>query len=481
MICATGLLDQTVSPSTTVATSLPVATTLLPGAPAATTTTTAASATSTTAGATTTTTVAKTATTLAHKAAAVVTTTTVGAPATASNNDRGVIHQLVLDAGGTRSGAHSAQIYLAAPVKVVLILIVALVLTRIVSRLSHRVVNSMRLVSPLVQATPRGAARVQTLAGAFTSVFRAVIWVIAGLEILNEFSINLAPFIATATVIGAALGFGAQSLVKDFLSGILILAEDQYGVGDHIAVGTGVTATTGTVESVNLRVTRLRGADGGILYVPNGDIRTVSNDTETDSQALVDLVVPWGTDLVAAGVAAQEAARDMASDPEWAPEFVGEPYFAGVQDANNGNGPVIRIMAVTRPGQHLRMAREMRFRIAERLRQDHVAWAPADGPAPARPSGDELRRARAEKRQAERESTRLMVGPAGPTGSKGSATKRQSRKAAAKAAAKRVGGRKRQDQPGDAQTADDQTGDDRPTGAPSTGEPPAGPSGTGDD
>lgn len=480
MICATGLLDQTVSPSTTVATSLPVATTLLPGAGAgaATTTTTAAAATSTTAGATTTTTMAKTAATLAHKAVAVVTTTTVGAPATASNNDRGVIHQLVLDSGGTRSGAHSAQIYLAAPLKVVLILIVALVLTRLVSRLSHRVVNSMRLVSPLVQATPRGSARVQTLAGAFTSIFRAVIWVIALLEILNEFSINLAPFIATATVLGAALGFGAQSLVKDFLSGILILAEDQYGVGDHIAIGMGVTATTGTVESVNLRVTRLRGADGGILYVPNGDIRTVSNDTETDSQALVDLVVPWGTDLVAAGVAAQEAARDMATDPEWAPEFVGEPYFAGVQDANNGNGLVIRVMAVTRPGQHLRMAREMRFRIAERLRQDHVAWAPADGATPTRPSSEELRRVRAEKRQAERESTRLMVGPAGRTSSKGSATKRQTRKAAAKAVAKRVGGRTRQDQPGDAPATDAPSAESGP--GPS-GEPGTDPSATGDD
>jgi small conductance mechanosensitive channel len=246
-----------------------------------------------------------------------------------------------------------------------------------VSRLSHRIVNGMRLVSPLVQATPRGAARVQTLAGAFTSVFRAVIWVIAFLEVLNEFSINLAPFLAGATVVGAALGFGAQSLVKDFLSGMLILAEDQYGVGDHVAIGTGATQTSGTVESVNLRVTRLRGADGGILYVPNGEIRTLSNDTETDSQALVDLVLPFGTDLVAAGVAAQEAAQEMAEDPEWASEFSGPPYFAGVQDATSANGVVVRIMALTRPGQHLRLAREMRLRIIERLREDGVAWAPS--------------------------------------------------------------------------------------------------------
>ena len=448
MICASGLLDQTVTPSTT-AGSLPVTTTLAP-ATAATTTTAPAASTTTPTVAKTTTTLAHTTTTLAHKAVVAATTTTVAPASNATNSDRGVIHQLFIDSGSTNSSAHSAQIYLAAPVKVILILVIAVILTRVVSRLSHRLVNSMRLVSPLVQATPRGAARVQTLAGAFTSIFRAVIWIIALLEILGEFSINLAPFIATATVIGAALGFGAQSLVKDFLSGLLILAEDQYGVGDHVAIGTGSNITSGTVESVNLRVTRLRGADGGILYVPNGDIRTISNDTETDSQALVDFVVPFGTDLVAAGVAAQEAAREMAADPEWAQEFVSEPFFAGVQDATNANGFVIRIMALTRPGQHLRMAREMRYRVAERLRQEHVAWVATNGAVPDHPSQEEVRKARAEKRAAEKVVADMMVGPAGRTASARGASKRQARKAAAKAMAKRVGSRKRSATPTDA-------------------------------
>jgi small conductance mechanosensitive channel len=341
---------------------------------------------------------------------AATTTTTPATASNASNSDRGVIHQLFLDLGSTKSAAHTAQIYLDAPVKVVVILVVAVVVTRLVSRISRRMVNGMRLVSPLVQATPRGTARVKTLGGAFTSVFRAVIWVIALLEILNEFSINLAPFVATATVLGAALGFGAQTLVKDFLSGILILAEDQYGVGDHVAVGVGSSTTAGTVESVNLRVTRLRGADGGILYVPNGDIRILSNDTETDSQALVDVMVPFGTDLVAAGVAAQEAARELAADPEWTGEFVSEPYFAGVQDATNATGFVVRIMALTRPGQHLRMAREMRLRIIERLRRQGIAWAGPDARPPELPA-EEIDRARAEKREAEEATAEKLDGP----------------------------------------------------------------------
>jgi small-conductance mechanosensitive channel len=302
------------------------------------------------------------------------TSTTQPPAANPASSDRGVIHQLFLDAHASKATAHTAEIYLAAPVRIAVVLVVALVLTRLVSRLSHRLVNGLRLVSPLIEATPRGAARVKTLAGAFTSVFRAVIWIIAFLEVLGQFNINLAPFVATAAVLGAALGFGAQTLVKDFLSGVLILAEDQYGVGDHIAIGVGSNLTAGTVESVNLRVTRLRGADGGILYVPNGDIRTLSNDTETDSQALVDVLVPFGTDLEGAGRAAEAAARAMAADPEWAGEFQGAPYFAGVADAANPNGAVVRVVALTRPGQHLRLAREMRLRIIERIRADGLAW-----------------------------------------------------------------------------------------------------------
>ncbi|MBV9659685.1 MAG: mechanosensitive ion channel [Acidimicrobiales bacterium] len=297
--------------------------------------------------------------------------------ATADNcaADRGAIHQVLVDLNVDSCSAHTAQIYLAGPVRILLILLIAVLLSLLVKRLSTRLINALRLVSPLVRTTPRGADRVRTLAGVFGSMFRAVIWIVALLTILGELNINLAPFVATATVIGAAVGFGAQSLVKDFLSGVLILAEDQYGVGDHIVVGSGATATSGTVESVNLRVTRLRALDGVIWYVPNGDIRAVGNDTETDSQALVDVVVPLGTDLAAAGHAAEQAAQAMAQEGEWERVIVGSPSFAGVQAATEV-GVTIRVMALTRPGQHFRVAREMRLRVLERLRQDHVAWVP---------------------------------------------------------------------------------------------------------
>jgi moderate conductance mechanosensitive channel len=287
--------------------------------------------------------------------------------------DRGVVHQLLVDVGVSPSQAHTVQIYSVGPLRIALVLAIALVLSRLVTRVSRRLVGGLRLVSPLVRATPRGEDRVRTLTGAVASVLRTVIWLVAVLTVLGQLDINLVPFVATATVIGAAVGFGAQSLVKDFLSGVLLLAEDQYGVGDEIVVGTGAAATTGTVESVNLRVTRVRGQDGVVWYVPNGDIRTVGNNTESDSQALVDVVVPNGTDLVAAGAAAESAARSVAEDPEWENVFVGAPVFAGVQSSDN-DGAVLRVTAQTKPGQHFRVAQELRLRVLETIRNDGLAW-----------------------------------------------------------------------------------------------------------
>jgi small conductance mechanosensitive channel len=302
--------------------------------------------------------------------------------AAAANNpviDRGVIYELLRSAGVSPSQAHTVQVYLSGPLKILVILVLAFLLSRIVTGFSRRLVKSLRLVSPLVRSTPRGEDRARTLTGVFASVFRVVIWIIAILSILGVLDINLVPFVATATVIGAALGFGAQTLVKDFLSGVLILAEDQYGVGDSIVVGSGGDATTGTVEGVNLRTTRLRGLDGVVWYVPNGDIRTVGNNTENDSQAVVDVLVPLGTDLVRAGDAAQAAAQELAQEPAWRNVFVGFPTFAGVQSEDQ-NGAVLRIMAWTKPGQHLRAARELRLRMLEQLRHDGLAWTDGAGP-----------------------------------------------------------------------------------------------------
>jgi small-conductance mechanosensitive channel len=213
------------------------------------------------------------------------------------------------------------------------------------------------------------------------SVFRAIVWSIAFLTILGVVRINLAPFVATATVVGAAVGFGAQSLVKDFLSGLLIVIEDQYGVGDSVTLGD----TSGTVEGVSLRTTRIRAFDGVVWYVPNGEIRKVGNSSEGYNQAVVDIDVPAGTDLTRVAEIATAEASAMVSEPEWQEVILEPPVYWGVQEQTH-ESVTVRIVARTKAGEHLRTARAMRSRLVERLRREGVAWATTSAPALTAPS-----------------------------------------------------------------------------------------------
>ena len=291
----------------------------------------------------------------------------------AAGNDRGLIHQLLVDLGVNSNTAHAVQVWASGPSKVVAVLVIALILTHLEVRFSRKVVNSLRMIKPLQEGSARGAARAETLAGVLSAVLRTLIWVIALLTILSYFGLHLSAFFATATVIGAGVAFGAQSLIKDFLSGLLILAEDQYGVGDSIVVDK----TEGIVEGVTLRVTRIRSADGVVWYVPNGEIRKVGNNSEGDSTALVEVLVPLGTDLVAAGRVAEKEAKSMAEDPTWSSLMVGEPNFAGVTEATE-EGVTMRLIVRTAPGVHVRVARELRLRILEGVRRAGLAWAPPE-------------------------------------------------------------------------------------------------------
>ncbi len=298
--------------------------------------------------------------------------------------DRGVLYHLLTWAGVSPATANTVGGLLTEPLVAVGVLLVAWLIARFERRLSRRIVASLRLVSPLVRSTPRGGDRVRTITGAVDALFRVVIWVTALLVVMGQLNVHLTPFVATATIIGAALGFGAQTLVKDFLSGILIIAEDQYGVGDTIEVNSLVA----TVENVTLRVTRLRALDGVVWYVPNGDIRTVGNHSEGTSQAVIDLQLPSGSDLRQAGRLAEEEGAAMAADPDWAQELLSPPVFSGAQ-AEDAGTVTIRVLARTPPGHHFRVARELRLRILDRLVREGVAWAPGPGAtAPGAGSAD---------------------------------------------------------------------------------------------
>src|SRR5262249_17873131 len=150
--------------------------------------------------------------------------------------------------------------------------------------------------------------------------------------VLEELGVNLAPLLAGAGIAGIALGFGAQSLVRDFVTGLFMLLEDQYGVGD--VVDTGVA--TGTVEGVSLRTTRLRDANGVVWPVPNGVIARLGNMSQQWSRALVDVQVPADVDVDAATEAIRGATMGLARDPAFEPDIVAEPEVLGVESLAPG-------------------------------------------------------------------------------------------------------------------------------------------------
>jgi small conductance mechanosensitive channel len=188
------------------------------------------------------------------------------------------------------------------------------------------------------------------------SLVSFTILLFAGAMVLGELGIELGPLIAGAGIIGLALGFGSQSLVRDFLSGIFILVEDQFGIGDIIDLDR---QTSGVVEAVSLRTTRLRSVDGTVWHVPNGDIRRVGNMSQHWSRALLDIEVAYATDLARA----QEVIRDVAHEL-WTEDkhILEEPDVWGVENLGP-NGVVIRLVVKTTPSEQWRVSRALRERL----------------------------------------------------------------------------------------------------------------------
>ncbi len=203
----------------------------------------------------------------------------------------------------------------------------------------------------------RQRQRVETLGSVLRSIATVVIGIVAALMIGDQLGLNMAPVLASAGVGGVALGFGAQSLVKDFLSGIFMLAEDQYGVGDIIDTGEAV----GEVEEVSLRVTRLRDAQGVIWYVRNGEIVRVANRSQGWSTATVDIPVAYDESPEKVISVLREAMESMDADPAWDDKLLEEPHVVGVESVTGGT-MTIRILAKCAPNQHWGVQREIRER-----------------------------------------------------------------------------------------------------------------------
>ena len=290
--------------------------------------------------------------------------------------------------------------------EIALILLVAYVVNLLAQKFIKRVVRrfaqdsvrrlgALRAKSPLADTGPvdlaRATLRTQTVAGVLSSIAAAAIWAIAVVTALGVFGINLGPLIAGAGIVGVALGFGAQNLVKDFLSGLFMLLEDQYGVGDAVDVGE----ASGVVEAISLRTTRLRDVEGTVWHVPNGEIRRVGNMSQQWARSLLDVGVAYDTDI--------EHAKDVikrVADELWHDEVVGahvldEPEVWGVE-ALGADQVTIRLVTKVEPAMQWLVNRALRQRIKEAFDAEgivipfpqRVVWMRSDSTDHASEIGD---------------------------------------------------------------------------------------------
>jgi small-conductance mechanosensitive channel len=273
-------------------------------------------------------------------------------------------------------------------VQIVVILAVAVVLRAAVQRMITQLVARMnRNAEASAQSSTLGgllvnAERRRQRSEAIGSVLRSVssflIMGTAALMALSTLHIDLAPLLASASVAGVAVGFGARNLVTDFLSGVFMIIEDQYGVGDVIDAGV----ATGTVIEVGLRVTKLRGDNGEIWYVRNGEVKRIGNLSQGWSMAILDLRVGYGEDLDRARALIASTAEDMAKDEPW-DETLWEPIQVLGLEEVSAEAAVIRAQVKTMPGKAVGVARELRWRIKKSFDEAGIRFARTPSVEPA--------------------------------------------------------------------------------------------------
>ncbi|GIU84138.1 MAG: mechanosensitive ion channel protein MscS [Acidimicrobiales bacterium] len=257
------------------------------------------------------------------------------------------------------------------PLRVALICVSAFVVNRLlrwlVDKQIRRIFETTRKVASRAPAmiaesevVERVEQRARTVASVFRSFLSAVVWSVAVMLVLGELGVNLGPLIAGAGIAGVAIGLGAQNVVRDFLAGLFILAEDQLGVGDVVDLGP----ATGVVERVTLRSTVIRALDGTVWFVPNGQITRVGNLSQFWGRAVLDLEVPRSVDLRKAMAVMQKVAEDLAEDPAWRDDIEADPEVWGVERLGADTAS-LRLVVKTDAGRQAAVLRELRLRTKE--------------------------------------------------------------------------------------------------------------------
>jgi moderate conductance mechanosensitive channel len=268
----------------------------------------------------------------------------------------GWLYELLTKLGVSPETARTVVDLIVRPVSILLVALVALIAARLGSRMIRRFLERLAQKAG-GRSGARTEARVTTMAGLAANIWRFFVLVIAIAIVLGMLGINLTPLLASATIIGATLGFGAQQIVRDYISGFLLTVEDQYSVGDSITVD----AVSGVVEDVTLRLTRIRASDGSIFFVPNGDVRLVGNTSRGWAHAVVDLTLPGAvaTDLDGVRAVIAGAAHRVAHLPAFAQHCTVPPQAVQLMGAD-ATTLILRVMLNTVPSQRDSLTRALR-------------------------------------------------------------------------------------------------------------------------
>jgi small conductance mechanosensitive channel len=253
--------------------------------------------------------------------------------------------------------------------RILAIIIVAFILTRLLKLITNRLARLSRK-----QSLPSGvrAQQLRTVASVIYSVGFSVIIFLALMQVLDVFKINIGPLLASAGIAGLAIGFGAQTLVKDVINGFFILLENQYDIGD----GVKLAGVQGTVESVTMRRTVLRDADGSVHNIPNSEIHIVTNLTRDWTQVTLHVAVDYSESSDRVMNLLREIGAEVKNDPRFADDLVAEPDVPGIEKVLAHEVDYLMIVK-TRPGRQLAIQREIRRKIKECFEKNGIKPGPS--------------------------------------------------------------------------------------------------------
>jgi small conductance mechanosensitive channel len=267
--------------------------------------------------------------------------------------------------------------------RIIIVILIAFILIRFLHLITRRLASFSKSQEMFGEVR---AQQLRTLASVVNGVGLFVILFLAAMQVLQVMRINIGPLLASAGVVGLAVGFGAQTLVHDVINGFFILMENQYDVGDVIKISN----VTGTVERMTLRRTVLRDADGTLHNIPNSQIAVVSNLTRDWTQSAVHVAVSYQENSDRVIDLLREVGNDLRSDPNYGAMLVADPQVPGIERVSPGEVDYLMLIK-TKPGAQYAVLRELRRRIKECFEKNHVQPAgpvpiyvlnqPGDGPA----------------------------------------------------------------------------------------------------